>query len=122
MNRSFVFVAAASGLLASACASVPMASHEADLAAKKFEVPPGRANLYVFRNEGFGGAVRMSVQLDGAVLGDTAAKAYLYSPIPPGLHTVVSKSENDSQLTIDAKPGANYFVWQEVKMGVWRAD
>jgi hypothetical protein len=121
MNRPSALLLAGAALLASGCASVPMASHEADLAAKKFDVPPDRANLYVFRNESFGGAIRMSVQLDGAVFGDTAAKAYLYSPIAPGPHTVVSKSENDSEVTIDANPGTNYFVWQEVKMGLWTA-
>ncbi|TMA30277.1 MAG: DUF2846 domain-containing protein [Deltaproteobacteria bacterium] len=121
MNRPAAFLLIGAAVLASGCASVPMASHEADAAAKKFEVPSGRANLYVYRNESFGGAVRMSVQFDGAVLGDTAANVYLYTPIAPGPHTIVSKSEDDSQLTIEAKAGANYFLWQEVKMGLWAA-
>jgi len=109
-------------VLASACASVPLAPSEADAQAKRFEPPPpGHANLYVFRDESYGGAVRMSVNLDGAALGDTAAKTYLYTPIPAGVHTVVSKAENDSSAVIDAQPGATYFLWQEVKMGMWSA-
>jgi uncharacterized protein DUF2846 len=119
-NRAFVVVSLA--VLASACASVPLAPPEADAQAKQFQAPPpGHANLYVYRNEGFGGAVRMSVNLDGAALGDTAAKTYLYTPIPAGTHTVVSKSENDSTAIIDARAGESYFVWQEVKMGLWSA-
>ena len=119
-NRAFVVVSLA--VLASACASVPLAPPEKDAEAKLFPAPPpGHANLYVYRNEGFGGAVRMSVNLDGVALGDTAAKTYLYTPIPAGTHTVVSKSENDSTAIIDARPGESYFVWQEVKMGLWSA-
>lgn len=109
-------------VLASACASVQLAPVQADAAAKKFDAPPpGHANLYVYRNENFGGAVRMNVNLDGVVLGDTGAKTYLYTPIPEGVHTIVSKAENDSTSVIDARAGSSYFVWQEVKMGIWSA-
>ena len=119
-NRAFLVVSLS--VLASACASVPLAPPEADAQAKQFQAPPpGHANLYVFRDESFGGAVRMSVNLDGAALGDTAAKTYLYTPIPAGTHTVVSKSENDSTAIIEARAGESYFVWQEVKMGLWSA-
>jgi hypothetical protein len=33
----------------------------------------------------------------------------------------VSKTENDVTLDIDAQPGKNYYVWQEVKMGMFAA-
>lgn len=108
-------------LLAGACASVPMAPPEADRLAKEFKPTPGKANLYVFRDESFGGAIKMSVVLDGRLLGDTAKRTYLFTPVEPGKHTLVSKTENDSTLELDAKPGENLFVWQEVKMGVWAA-
>ena len=122
MTCSRAFVVLPLAVLASACASVPLAAPEADARAKRFEAPPpGHANLYVYRNEGFGGAVRMSVNLDGAALGDTAAKTYLYTTIPAGTHTVVSKAENDSSAVIEARAGESYFVWQEVKMGLWTA-
>src|SRR5205823_15032561 len=114
LNARLLFACA---VLAAACASVPLAPVEEDLAAKKFDPPPaGHANLYVYRNENFGGAVRLNVLLDGALLRDTAAMTYLYTPISPGVHTLVSKSENDSTAVIDARAGNSYFVWQEVKM------
>jgi hypothetical protein len=109
-------------LIALGCASVQLAPEEVDAAAKKFSAPPaGHANLYVYRNENFGSAIRMNVNLDGVVLGDTAAKTFLYTPIPEGTHTIVSKAENDSTSVIDARAGGSYFVWQEVKMGLWSA-
>jgi hypothetical protein len=99
-------------------AHVPMATPEQDVAAKQFVAASDLANLYVYRNEQLGFAVSMSVLLDGSWLGDTAALTYLHVPISPGDHRVISKTENTSEITFTAEPGKNYFVWQEVKMGM----
>jgi Protein of unknown function (DUF2846) len=105
-------------LFLAACATVPKAPPERDLAAKQFAAPArGKAALYVFRNESLGSAVRMSLLLDGAVLGDTAAKTFHWVNLAPGKHTLVGKAENESVLEFTAAPGQNLFVWQEVKMG-----
>jgi hypothetical protein len=108
-------------LLASGCASVQMASPEMDSAAKSYAVKPGSANIYVYRNEQMGAAIKMPVLLDGRAVGDTAAKTYLLLQVSPGSHTLVSKTENDAALTLDVVAGRNYFVWQEVKMGLMSA-
>jgi hypothetical protein len=108
-------------VLASGCASVPMASAERDTAAKSYAVKPDKANIYVYRNEGMGAAVKMSVVLDGKLVGDTGAKTFLVLEVAPGKHTLVSKTENDSTLVVDTVAGKNYFVWQEVKMGLMSA-
>jgi hypothetical protein len=103
-----------------ACASVPKAPPERDLAAKQFSTPmPGQAALYVYRNESFGAAAKMGLILDGAYLGDTAAMTFHWVTIAPGKHTLVGKAENDAVLEFVAEPGRNVFVWQEVKMGMW---
>jgi hypothetical protein len=107
--------------LASGCASVQMAAPEQDTAAKSFAVKPDKANIYVYRNENFGAAMKMPVALDGKLVGDTAAKTYLMLEVAPGSHTVVSKTENDSAVTVNAAAGRNYFLWQEVKMGMMSA-
>jgi len=108
-------------ILASGCASVPMASQELDTTAKTFAVKPGKANIYVYRNESMGAAIKMPIALDGKLVGDTGAKTFLLLEVSPGNHTLVSKTENDSTLAIDAAAGRNYFVWQEVKMGMMAA-
>ena len=113
--------AMATVVLASGCASVQMASDEQDNAAKSFAVKPGKANIYVYRNENFGAAIKMSVALNGKLVGDTAAKTYLVVQVDPGSYTVTSKTENDSNVTVDAAAGRNYFLWQEVKMGLMAA-
>jgi hypothetical protein len=108
-------------VLATGCASVPKATLEADRFAKEFRTTPGRTNLYVFRDETFGAAVKMTVALDGRILGDTAAKTFLLASVDPGSHALVSKTENDARLDFVAEPGKNVYVWQEVKMGVMMA-
>jgi hypothetical protein len=107
--------------LAAGCASVPMAKPELDTAAKSYSVKPDKANIYVYRNETFGAAIKMPVVLNGKLVGDTAAKTFMILEVPPGTHTVMSKTENDSTVTVDAAAGRNYFVWQEVKMGLFAA-
>lgn len=108
-------------LFLTGCASVPMASTEKDAASKTFAVKSDKANIYVYRNESFGAAVKMPVALNGKLVGDTAAKTYLALEVAPGTHTLVSKTENDATLSLNALPGKNYFVWQEVKMGAFAA-
>ena len=41
--------------------------------------------------------------------------------VTPGSHTITSKSENDATLTFSTEAGKNYYVWQEVKMGLLMA-
>ena len=114
-----VFVLAVA--LLSGCASVPMSGAEDDTRAKSFAVPPGKANIYVYRNETMGAAITMPVSLDGKIAGKTASKTYFLFQVDPGSHSVASHTENTSTVKVDAQSGRNYFVWQEVKMGTFQA-
>jgi hypothetical protein len=99
------------------CASVPMASRDTDKVAKQFTVAAGEANLYVYRNERVGGAIKMGVYVDDKPVGQTAAKTYLVVRLTPGMHKIRGHAENNSELELNAQAGQNYFIWQEVKMG-----
>ena len=118
LRKMLALCALAVLVLASGCASVQMASPEQDTAAKSFAVKPGKANIYVYRNETFGAALKMPVALDGKQVGETASKTYFALEVNPGPHTVMSKTENESSVTLNAVAGRNYFLWQEVKMGL----
>jgi hypothetical protein len=121
LTRRALLALTAAAVLAG-CASVPKAPPELDLAAKQFQPPaPGNASLYVYRHESFGGAVRMSLLVDGRHVGDTGPRSFVWLGLAPGKHQLVSKAENDSVLELEAQPGATYFVWQEVKMGLMSA-
>src|SRR3954470_5007857 len=102
----------------SGCATVPMASAEDSAQMKRLSVPSDAALVYLYRNEGMGAAVRMDVSLDGSPYGQTVASSYMVWRVPPGRHHLLSRAENDSELTLDVLAGRRYFVWQEVKMGV----
>jgi hypothetical protein len=116
------FAAFAAIALTAGCASVPLAGANEDAQAKSFVAPgDGRANLYVYRDETFGAGIKMPLLLDNLAIGDTAAHTYVYRQVAPGRHLLVSKTEKDVSLEIEVEAGRNYFVWQEVKMGVWTA-
>ena len=119
--RFFTTMTVLSAGLITGCASVKMASPNEDAKAKTFATTPSLANLYVYRNESMGAAIRMAVELDGKEIGKTAANTYLIASVSPGKHSLVSKAENDSSLDINAEAGQNYYVWQEVKMGLLSA-
>ena len=103
------------------CASVPMASMDEDTKAKSFAVRTDKSNIYVYRNETIGSAVRMTVALDGKLAGQTAMQTYFLFEVDPGSHEVSSVAENTSTLRLNTEGGKAYFVWQEVKMGLWMA-
>lgn len=122
MARKLILVAAlAASAILSGCASVPMASPEQDAQAKTFPVAPGMSNIYVYRNETMGAAVKLPLELDGKYVGQTASKTYFALQVQPGRHTLVSRSENDSSLDVVAVAGQTHFVWQEIKMGLLQA-
>ena len=117
MFKSILLTAAVlGGLMVAGCASVPMASQSADAAAKSYAVAPGKGNIYIYRNETFGAALKMPVALDGADIGETASKTYIRRQVAPGAHTITSQDQ--STLSVNVAAGKNYFVWQEVKMGL----
>jgi hypothetical protein len=103
------------------CASVPLAPTDADSAAKTFATAPDSGNVYVYRNESIGSAIKMGVYVDEKPIGQTAAKTYFKVPLTPGKHKIRGHAENNSVLELDVQPGKNYFVWQEVKMGALSA-
>ena len=119
MKRMFIAAVLASSLVG--CASVPMGDAKQDAALKTFSVPADKAGVYIYRNESMGAAVKMDVEVDGKVIGQTAANTYLYKEVAPGKHTVSSKAENTDTIEIDAKPGTLTYIWQEVKMGLMYA-
>lgn len=100
------------------CASVPMGDAKQDAALKTFSAPTDKAAIYIYRNESMGGAVKMDVDLDGQVIGQTVANTYLYKEVTPGKHIITSKAENSDTVEVDVKPGSLSYIWQEVKMGV----
>jgi PBP1b-binding outer membrane lipoprotein LpoB len=122
MIRKLIAVVALVGVLGmTGCASVPMAPKAMDAQAKQFQPAPDKAKVYIYRNEVMGSAIKMPVLIDNVEVGDTVSKTYIEKDLAPGPHTITSKSEKDSSLTIDMLAGKVYYVWQEIKMGMFAA-
>ncbi len=118
LKKIILLISLLTSLVLSGCSTIPMASVENDSKAKTYATKPGRANIYIYRDELLGGAVQIPVSVNGVPLGKTAAKTYFLVDVPAGKHTIFSSAENDSTFVLDAEPGKNYFIWQEVKMGL----
>lgn len=118
---SWPFLAVALLSLLGGCATVPMASLEKDNQAKMFRAPPHESRIYIYRNENMGGAIPMAVSVDGRTVGQTGPKTYFMLDVAPGKHRIESLTENVATLTLNTEPGKSYYVWQEVKMGLWSA-
>src|SRR5262249_16284310 len=82
---------------------------------------PGKSSIYVYRNERFGGAARMTVSLDGQIAGQSGPQTYFLWEVDPGRHEIASQAENIDTLAITADAGMAYYVWQEATVGVWGA-
>jgi uncharacterized protein YceK len=122
MKRSFFAAAAlAVALLVSGCANVQKASKADSEQAKTFAPVGDKAVLYIYRDESFGSAIKMPVSVDGVIVGETGPKSFLQLTVAPGHHTIMSHTETNPTVDIDAKAGQSYYVWQEVKMGMWAA-
>lgn len=121
VQRFFLLLLVAVAALVTGCASVPMSSMEEDAKAKTFAVKEDKAAIYVYRNESFGGAIPMTVALDGKVAGQTGPQTYFMWEVDPGAHEISSIAENTSTVKLDTVPGKAYYIWQEVKMGMWMA-
>ena len=98
------------------CATVPMASADLDKAKKEFPAPSeGKSGLYVYRNSSLGSAYKLTVSVDGAAIGETAANTYIYKELPPGTHEISSESTfGNKKPSIDFQKGINYFFHQSV--------
>lgn len=121
LHRGIVAAAAFLMALVAGCATVPMASMEEDTRAKAFAVQPDKSSIYVYRSETIGGAIPMTVTLDGRVAGQSGPQTYYLFEVDPGMHEVSSIAENTSTVKLNTVAGRAYYLWQEVKMGMWMA-
>lgn len=111
----------AAALLAG-CASVSMESKERSESAKRFGQPsPGTSGIYIFRSGSFGGALKKDLWIDGKCVGESAPNVFFYEEVQGDAeHTVSTASEfSPNDLIVKVVAGANYFIRQFMKLGVF---
>ena len=89
--------------------------------AKQFNQPsPGLAGIYLFRSGSLGGALKKDLWIDGKCIGESAPNVFFYEEVEGGDHTVSTESEfSPNDLIVKVVAGANYFVRQYIKLGVF---
>lgn len=115
-------LAASMLMLLSACVTVPKGDPMVDAQMKRFETVPGMTRVYIYRNETMGAGAKYDVLIDGRMIGATAAYTYLVAEVAPGPHTIASDAGTLRVIKVEAEPGKNLFIWQEMKMGFGAAD
>ena len=122
MKKTIAGIAFTGLLIFSGCSTPsPNAPMQLDRQAKKFTTTPGKSNIYVYRHESYGGGAGVPLTLDGKPIGTTQWKTYIKVTTNPGTHTLVSHAEVDHSIQFKTKANKNYFVWQEIKMGIMEA-
>ena len=107
----FILTVVLSLALLGCAAVVPLATPTEDAEAKAFTPHKTEATIYVFRDDPMKGAARtLPVLIDGKMIGASAARTFLRFNVPAGKHTLASPAGNFSAITIDARPGAIYYV------------
>lgn len=104
-------------VLLTGCAKAPMAVPERDISAKQFTPVPGKAVVYVYRNEHFGAAIKVPIVINNQTVGSTVAMSYFRIMLDPGPCVVECKAERDGKATFQVEAGKIYFFRQEMKMG-----
>ncbi|MGV3681814.1 MAG: DUF2846 domain-containing protein [Acidovorax sp.] len=115
--RAFALFVATLALVG--CATHPPGSPQDDAKAKQFTPAPQKASIYIYRNENLGGLAPLTVKVNNQSIGQTGAMTYFHLTVEPGVYNIESESENTSVISVTAEPAKNYFVWQEMKMGIW---
>jgi hypothetical protein len=102
------------------CASVPEATPERDAVAKQFEIRPGGAALYVFRND-FPGAMAQEdsvLYVDDRLIGATLPGTFFRIDLAPGTHELHGYGYDRGNLRVRARDGEARFVALNVIGGV----
>lgn len=114
-------VAAAALLTAmlAACAPVDYADSEEAADAQTFVVDGDRSRIYVYRDDNVVLNTRISVSIDGELVGVTGNKTYVVATVDPGMHTIVAQGENTDELTVETDGGEIVFVELGVGLGAF---
>lgn len=83
--------------------------------------PKGKANVYIIRPAIYGMINKLEVYQDGKYVGRTKGKQYIALNLSTGKHTLTSKGENKSTITINIAPNKVYYLHQKIKTGLLKA-
>jgi hypothetical protein len=81
----------------------------------------GKAALVVARTTRLGRDYEVETYLDTKLIGVTLGKSFFVkTDIAPGVHYVISKSENEDAIKINFEPNRIYYLQHVMRLGGWR--
>jgi hypothetical protein len=92
---------------------------QADARARLFQPVPGKAVIYVIRNDDWFWVGPRGLTLDGKNMGELKRDTYMRWEVAPGKHEIVSETEPPAIIALDTKPGGVYYVWQDIFAAVF---
>lgn len=93
---------------------VPLPPTPQDIQAKKFEVPPGKAVIYVVRTPSDSFEVS-GLALDDSAIITTHPYTYYRWEVDPGVHRIAGYGPANEEVTLNAAPGGIYFLEHTVR-------
>ena len=106
-------------LSVSGCASmrgpVQQATVERDAEAKSFTRVPGKASLYIYRDQGYMGNEQITVDIGDWIGGRTVGKTFLLAVVEPGQCVVRARGDEKEELQIQVEGGEIYFIRIKVR-------
>jgi hypothetical protein len=97
------------------CAPLPPSPQ--DLEAKRFEPVPGKAVIYVVRDDPDVSREAATLMLDDSMMGSTYPGTYFRWVVEPGRHRIRGFAGDAGSITIDVAPDRMYFIQQTYTRG-----
>ena len=102
-------------LVLTGCAPLPPTPQ--DIEAKRFELVPGMAVIYLVRDRPDISREAASVMLDDNMMGTTYPGTYFRWVVPPGRHQIRGFAGDAGSMTIDVAADRMYFLQQSYTRG-----
>jgi hypothetical protein len=102
-------------LVLAGCAPLPPSPE--DVQAKRFELAPGKAVIYLVRDYPDISREAATVMLDDMMMGTTYPGTYFRWVVEPGRHQIRGFAGDAGTMTLDVAPDRMYFVQQSFTRG-----
>ena len=101
------------------CISLPKESEERDQIAKKFEIRPDRAKIYIYRNKFVGGLFNYPIWVNDRLVGSVSSSTYQMLSVKEGKFNFRVAYGNEPQKAISIKGNNLYFVLVDTNIGLF---
>jgi hypothetical protein len=118
INKFFLFIITI--LLITACSQT--VNLQTIPAQTSFETSAEKAVIYLYRDEDFGGSLPLLISINNIEVGKTTGKTFFRIAVRPGEYRITTELSNRPPVILYVEARKNYFLRQEVKIGMTRPN